>query len=303
LNDLQQYLVEEMVEEYQAGRITRRELLRRATLISGSAAIAGTLMSRLGTAPVAAAPAARPAGQTGVTVSPNDPDIEVGMVDYPGDGATLRGYQARPRATQPTAGVVLIHENRGLTDHQQDVVRRFAKEGYTALAVDLLSRQGGSASFPDQAAAMGAQGQLPPEQMIGDLNAAVAYLQSLPTVRAGSIGAMGNCFGGSMTWRLATANASLKAAVPFYGGAPPLDAVPNIQAAMLGIYASDDPRIDAGIPDLVAALTAAGKTFEIEIYPGTNHAFFNDTGPAYSADAARAAWQRTLGWFGQYLNA
>src|SRR5205085_3567127 len=152
LNDLQQYLVEEMVEEYQAGRITRRELLRRATLISGSAAIAGTLMSTLGSAPVAAAPAARPAGQTGVTVSPNDPDIEAGMTDYPGDGATLRGYLARPRATQPTAGIVLIHENRGMTDHQQDVVRRFAKEGYTALAVDLLSRQGGTSSFADTAA-------------------------------------------------------------------------------------------------------------------------------------------------------
>ena len=115
--------------------------------------------------------------------------------------------------------------------------------------------------------------------------------------------AMGNCFGGWMTWRLATANASLKAAVPFYGPAPPLDAVPNIQAAMLGVYASDDPRIDDGIPDLVAALTAAGKTFEIEIYSGNQPRFFNDPAPAYNADAARAAWQRTLGWFGKYLNA
>jgi carboxymethylenebutenolidase len=303
VNDLQQYLVEEMVEEYQAGRITRRELLRRATLITGSAAIAGGVMSALGSAPVAAAPAARPAGQTGVTVSPNDPDLEVGMMDYPGDGATLRGYLARPRSGQQAAGIVLIHENRGMTDHQQDVVRRFAKEGYTALAVDLLSRQGGTASFADTAAVMGAQGQLPPEQMLGDLNSAVAYLQSLPSVRASSIGAMGNCFGGSMTWRLSTVNANLKAAAPFYGSAPPLDAVPNIQAAMLGVYASDDDRINSGIPDLVAALTAAGKTFEIEIYPGTNHAFFNDTAPSYNADAARAAWQRVLGWFSKYLNA
>src|SRR5205085_978832 len=173
LNDLQQYLVEEMVEEYQAGRITRRELLRRATLISGSAAIAGTLMSTLGSAPVAAAPAARPAGQSGVTVNPNDPDIEAGMTDYPGDGATLRGYLARPRSGQQAAGILVMHSNAGLSAHHQDVARRFAKEGYVALAVDVLSRQGGTASFPDQAAVMGAQGQLPEPQMIAHLNSAV----------------------------------------------------------------------------------------------------------------------------------
>src|SRR5258708_688108 len=100
-----------MVEEYQAGRITRRELLRRATLITGSAAIAGGGMSALGPAPVAAAPAARPAGQTGVTVSPNDPDLKVGLVDYPGDGATLRGYLASPATVQQAAGIVVMHAN------------------------------------------------------------------------------------------------------------------------------------------------------------------------------------------------
>src|SRR4051812_12484323 len=304
VNDLQQYLVEEMVEEYQAGRISRRELLRRATLITGSAVVAGTVMSALGSAPVAAAaPAARPAGQTGVTVSPNDPDLQVGMVDYPGDGATLRGYLARPTSGQQSAGIVVMHANAGLSAHHQDVARRFAKEGYVALAVDVLSRQGGTASFPDQAAVIGAQGQMPEAQMIADLNSAVAYLQGLPSVRASSMGAFGNCFGGGIIGRRGGVNASRKAVVPFYGIAPPLDAVPNIQAAMLGIYASDDPRIDATIPDLVNALTAAGKTFEIEIYPGTEHSFFDDTGARYNADAPRAAWQRLLGCFGTYLNA
>jgi carboxymethylenebutenolidase len=303
VNDLQKYLVEEMVEEYQAGRLSRRELLRRATLITGSAVVAGTVMSTLGTAPAAAAPAPRPAWQTGVTVSPDDPAIEVGMTDYPGDGATLRGYLARPRGVQQSAGVVLMHANAGLAPHHEDIARRFAKEGYVALAVDLLSRQGGTASFPDRAAVTGAQGQMAETQMLTDLSSAVAYLQSLPSVRASSIGALGHCFGGGIIWRLATVNANLKAAVPFYGIAPPLDAVPNIQAAMLGIYASDDERIDSTIPGLVEALTAAGKTFEIEIYPGTQHAFFDDTGDRYNADAARAAWQRTLGWFAKFLNA
>jgi len=304
MNDLQRYLVDEMVDNYQSGRISRRELLRRATLITGSAALATGLVSNLG--PVAAAaPATRPAGQSGVTVDPNDPAIQAGPVDYPGDGATLRGYLSRPAGgDQPRAAVVVIHENQGLTNHQADITRRFAKEGYVALAVDLLSRQGGAASLPDAATRIGAIGQLDPAGMIADLNSAVGYVQGLPYVRATSVGAMGNCFGGGMTWRLATANASLKAAVPFYGPAPPLDSVANIQAAVLGIYAGEDPNIDAGIPDLVAALTAANKTFEIEIYPGVQHAFFNDTNAdRYNADAAQAAWRRALDWFGKYLSA
>ncbi len=300
MHDLQRYLAEEMVEEYQAGRISRRELLRRVTLMLGSAALAGAFLATVRPVPVEAAPASRPTTQM---TDPNDPDLVTGMVDYPGQGATLRGYLARPKGDQPSAGIVLIHENRGLTPHQEDVVLRFAKEGYAALAVDLLSREGGTASFPDEAAAMGALGQLPPEQMLGDLNSAVAYLQGAPFVRASSLGVMGNCFGGSLTWRLVTVNPNLKAGVPFYGAAPPLDAVPNIQAAMLGIYAGEDQRINAGIPDLVNAMAAAGKIFEVEIYPGVQHAFFNDTGPSYNADAARAAWQRTLGWFSTYLNA
>ena len=301
MNDMQRYLVDEMVEEYQVGRITRRELLRRATLITGSAAIAATFLRDLGPAAAAAAPSPRPPMQDGVTVSPTDPDLELGPVEFPGDGAALLGYLARPRGEGPWPAVLLIHENRGLTEHQNDVSRRLAKQGYAALAIDLLSRQGGSASFTDRAQATGMLGQTPPEQMVGDLNAAVAFLQGLPYVQSERIGAMGHCFGGGMTWRLATANPSLRAAVPYYGSNPPLDAVPNIQAAVLAIYASDDPRINAGIPDIERAMLAAGKTFEYVIYPGSSHAFFNDTGPNYNPDAAREAWARTLDWFGRYL--
>jgi carboxymethylenebutenolidase len=300
MNDMQRYLVEEVVEDYEEGRLTRRELLRRVTLMTGSAVVAGTFLAAARPPAAAAAPVARPAAQM---TSPTDPDLEVGMVDYPGQGATLQGYLARPKGDEVRAGIVLMHENLGQTPHQQDVARRLAKEGYVALAVDMLSRQGGTAAFREPGTASAALARLPPEQMVGDLNSTVTYVQSLPYVRAGSIGAMGQCFGGSVIWRLATANPNLKAAVPFYGTAPPLDAVPNIQAAVLGIYAGEDTRVNATIPDLVAALTAAGKTFEIEVYPGVQHAFFNDTGDRYNADAARAAWQRTLGWFNTYLNA
>jgi carboxymethylenebutenolidase len=112
---------------------------------------------------------------------------------------------------------------------------------------------------------------------------------------------MGFCFGGGLTWRLATTDPNLRAAVPFYGSNPPLDAVPNIQAAVLAMYGGEDARVNAGIPDIERTMRAAGKTFEYMIYPGAGHAFFNDTGSSYNADAAADAWQRTLDWFGRYL--
>lgn len=303
MTDLQQYLVDEMIEEFQAGRLSRRALLRRVGLITGSAAVGAALVGKLGAQPVAAAPTARPAGQAGGPVSPDDPELEVGMVQYPGDGATLTGYLARPRAEGVRAAVLQIHENRGLTPHQEDVSRRLAKQGYVSLAVDLLSRQGGSSSFADDDARIGALGQAQPPQLVSDLRAGVAYLQSLPYVRGQGVGAIGFCFGGGLTWRLATAEPSLAAAVPFYGPNPPLDAVPNIQAAVLGIYAGNDERINAGIPDLRAALDAADKTYEIVIYPNADHAFFNDTGARYNPTAAADAWAKTLEWFGRYLAA
>lgn len=301
MSDLQRYLVEEMVEEYQAGRLSRRELLRRVALITGSAALGASLLAGLGPARPAAAGVARQAPTSGVTVSPDDPDLEAGMIDYPGDGARLLGYLARPRAEGVRPAVLQIHENRGLTEHHQDVSRRLAKQGYVSLAVDMLSRQGGTASFADPAQATGALGQASPEQLVADLRAAVAYLQSLPYVRATSLGVMGFCWGGGMTWRLATAEPALAAAVPFYGPNPPLDAVPHIRAAVLAIYASNDDRINAGIPELRAALDAAGITYEIVIFPNTEHAFFNDTGARYNAAAAAEAWAKTLAWFERYL--
>jgi carboxymethylenebutenolidase len=301
MSDLQRYLVEEMVEEYQAGRISRRELLRRVALITGSATLGASLLAGVGPARPAAAGVVRQAPTSGVTVSPDDPDLEAGMIDYPGDGVRLLGYLARPRAEGLRPAVLQIHENRGLTEHHQDVSRRLAKQGYVSLAVDMLSRQGGTASFADPAQATGALGQASPEQLVADLRAAVAYLQALPYVRASSIGVMGFCWGGGMTWRLATAEPALAAAVPFYGPNPPLDAVPNIRAAVLAIYASNDDRINAGIPELRAALDAAGITYEIVVFPNTEHAFFNDTGARYNAAAAAEAWAKTLAWFERYL--
>ncbi|HZU07729.1 MAG TPA: dienelactone hydrolase family protein [Chloroflexota bacterium] len=309
MNELQRYLADEMVEEYQAGRLTRRELLRRITLITGSVAMAEAFLAAARVTAEepargrAAAASARPAPQAGVTVSPDDPEIVAELVQFPGSGVTLQGYLARPRREGPHAAVLQIHENIGLTEHHNDVSRRLAKAGYVGLAIDLLSRHGGTAAFADPAEVTAALSQMPPEQLLDDLNAGVAFLQGLPYVRATSVGVMGFCFGGGLTWRLITLNRELRAAVPFYGPSPPLDAVPNIQAAVLGIYAGEDPRINAGIPDLERALQAAGKTFEFVIYPGAMHAFFNDTRPNYHPEAARDAWARTLDWFSRFLSA
>jgi carboxymethylenebutenolidase len=301
VHGLQRYLVEEIAEEYQHGRISRRELLRRVSLMTGGAAIGSSLLAGLQPAPALTAPAARPGPQAGITVSPTDPDIDAGMVQWSGNGAMLGGYLAQPRGGEAHPGVLLVHENQGLQEHNSDVCRRLAKNGYVALVVDLLSRQGGTSAFTDPAEMGRVLFQAPPDQLVGDLSAGLAYLRGLPTVRAGSTGVVGFCFGGSLTWLLATADPNLRAAVPFYGSNPPLDAVSNIQAAVLGIYGGEDARVDAGIPDIERAMSMAGKTFEYMIYPGAGHAFFNDTGANYNADAAADAWRRTLDWFGRHL--
>ena len=143
--------------------------------------------------------------------------------------------------------------------------------------------------------------EIPTEQIVEHGNAGVAYLQSQPYVISDKVGAMGFCFGGSIVWRMAVGNPELRAAVPFYGGAPPLEDVPNLQVPVLGIYAGEDTRIGAGVPDLEAALKANGKNYKFVTYPGAGHAFFNDTGRRYHEQAAGQAWLETLGWFEDYL--
>lgn len=311
MSDLQRYIVEEWAEDYQNGRLERREFLRRVALMAGGAALAVPILESLGhTASLAEITDAAServlltAQATGVTVPPNDPSLDASMITYSGPSGQAFAYVARPRSEGPHPGVVVIHENRGLLEHFKDVARRLAREGYAALAVDLASHQGGTERYAaDLAQVTAILGQTPPEQHVAALNAAVRHLQGLPGVRRDRIGAMGFCFGGGMTWRLATQNAELRAAVPYYGPAPPLGDVPKIRAAVLGIYGGLDERINATIPSLREALQAARVTHEITIYAGADHAFFNDTGARYHRDAATAAWQQTLGWFSRYLRA
>jgi carboxymethylenebutenolidase len=190
-----------------------------------------------------------------------------------------------------------------LTDHIKDVARRWAVEGYVACAVDLLSREGGTASIADQSqipSLLSPDDKRP--QQVGDFQAAVAHYKTQDFVDSARIGMNGFCFGGGVVWLAATQIPELKAAAPYYGPPPPTDQVPNIKVAVIGVY-SDDPNDFAnnGRDELVQALQSAGVTFEIKVYPNTGHAFNNDTGSRYNEQASLTAWSDVTGWFAQYV--
>ena len=293
----------------------------QATAAPTSAATTGATAMATGTAAVeTAAPspeASQTMGATGTpassssttgtpaaygTVSPGDPSVTASEVQFPGkDGATLLGYQAHPQqGSGPFAVVLVCHENRGLTEHIRDVTRRFAKAGYAALAVDLLSRSGGTGKLSADDVP-GALGNAAPDQFVDDFRSGWEYMKSQSFAQAERVGMVGFCFGGGVTWRVATKMPELQAAVPYYGPHPPIRDVPNIQAAVLGIYGGKDARITGGVPEIEAAMKENNKVFEKVIYPDADHAFNNDTGPRYNAEAAKDAWGRTLAWFQKYL--
>jgi carboxymethylenebutenolidase len=233
-------------------------------------------------------------------VAEGDPQVVSSEVAFTSQGDEIRAYLAHPAADGVYAGILVCHENRGLNPHIRDVTRRFAKAGYVALAIDLLSREGGTETL-DRDQVPGLLGQAGTERHVADFIAGFNYLQSLDVVDGERIGMTGYCFGGGITWQVATELPELKAAVPFYGRGPELEKVPNIQAAVLGVYAEQDQRINAGRDALEQALRDAGVTHQMNVYPGVNHAFHNDTGQRYIEAQATQAWLDTLAWFEQYL--
>jgi carboxymethylenebutenolidase len=219
-------------------------------------------------------------------------------VRFTGPAGELRGAWAAPSA--PKGAVLVIHENRGLTPHFYDVVGRFAGAGYAALCVDLLSAQGGTAALTDPAQAPTALAAAPVEGLVGNLRAGIDELGR--RAPGGKVGAVGFCFGGGMVWQLLAAGETrLAAAIPFYGPAPEKPDFSRAKAAVLAFYGERDARVDATKDRADAALQTAGLVHEARVYPGADHAFFNDTGPRYDGDAATQAWQATLDWFGRYL--
>jgi carboxymethylenebutenolidase len=193
-----------------------------------------------------------------------------------------------------------VHENRGLTDHIRTIPPRFAADGYSALAIDLLSQEGGTAAVGGDAQAIGALGAAPAERLMGDLRAGIDELERREPDQ--KVGMIGFCFGGGMTWGLlAAGEPRLAAAAPFYGPTPANADFSGSRAAVLAVYAGLDARVNGTRDAAVAALDAAGLTYEVKEYPDANHAFFNDTGPNYNAAAADQAYQDVLDWFGQHL--
>lgn len=249
-----------------------------------------------GTSAAPSAPTANP-----VTIKPDDPDIEAKMVEYDSKTFKIAAYLAKPKGNGPFPIVLVCHENRGLLEHIKDVARRFAKVGYATLAVDLLSRNGGTEKLGDQIP--GILGNAPPVQFVEDFQAGLKYMQAQTFVAKDKVGMVGFCFGGGITWRCATQMPELKAAVPYYGPNPPLEDIPNVKAAILAMYGGLDTRINAGIPAVEDALKKANKTFDKIIFDGANHAFNNDTGASYNEKAAKEAWVKTLAWFDKYVKA
>lgn len=332
LNHLQEYLAEEFVEEYNEGRMTRRQLFARILGITGGVASAATLLLTLGCAPENAAaptqaappttaprPTTAPSGSPSAgtsagaaapaptqapprskySVKADDPAIKGADITFQGQNATLMGYLVLPTTSGPFPAVMVCHENRGLTEHIRDVTRRLAKAGFAALAVDLLSRDGGTARV-DPAQAPGKL-SANPAQNVSDFQSAFNYLQTNNSVQKGNIGMVGFCFGGGITWMVAEAIPQLKAAVPYYGPNPPLGDVPKIGAAVLAFYGEADQRITAGSKEIEDAMKQNGKTFEKVIYPGAGHAFNNDTQSSWNEQASDDAWEKALAWFKKYL--
>jgi carboxymethylenebutenolidase len=332
--DLQRYVIEEHFEDYAEGRISRRELLKRVSYVTGGVAASLTALSALGcnvdqpralssgsASPTLAAATPKPpspqpnvayatppaaATTTPVTVKPDDPRLkQAGPVSIPSsDGkATLIAYEAYPAV--PTGhGVLVMHENTGLTDHIRDVIRRVATAGYMGFGIDLLSRQGGAAALGGGYS--GALANTTVEQMNADLITAIAYLQA----KAGDayapvkVGAVGFCFGGGTTWNLVNSGAPLAAAVPFYG---PLPSNPSglatTKTAVFAIYAEQDTRITGSWPQAEEQLKKSGTPYSQKVEPGVGHAFHNDTnGPTrYGPAQAQDAWVATIEWFRTYL--
>ena len=301
--DFKGYLIEEFLEDYEEGSLQRREAIKLIAGVVGSVAIAGALLAACTPAPTNGAPVI-PSATLGTGEPPateGDAAVAGEEITFPGRDATLMAYHARPAAEGAFPAALVCHENRGLTEHIKDVTRRLASAGYAALAVDLLTREGGTAAL-DSSEIPGILGNTSPEQFVQDFVDGWEWLRSQEYVSPNSLVMTGFCFGGGVTWRVAIGLPELRAAVPFYGPHPAPEELQSVEAAVLAIYADSDQRINQSIPQIEAAMKQYGKVYEKVIYDDTSHAFHNDTGPRYAAEAATDAWSRMLAWFDRYLN-
>lgn len=275
-----------LYDEYTHRPLTRQEFLKRLTLLAGSTAAAMTLL------PMLEGNYAR-AAQTAAD------ELMTEYVKYPGVPNEMTAYVARPKKEGKYAAVVVIHENRGLNAHIEDVARRAAQAGYLAIAPNALSALGKTPANEDEARQW--FGELKPEDSLKNFRNAFTYLSSRKDYN-GRAGCVGFCWGGAMANNLAVNEPQLKAAVAFYGRQPALEEVPKIKSAVQLHYAALDERVNAGMGEYEAALKKANVPYEQYVYEGAQHAFHNDTSAArYNEAAAKLAWQRTLDFFKKHL--
>ncbi len=231
-------------------------------------------------------------------ISKNDPRLFMEYLKYPGATGEIRAYSARPKGGGKVPAILVIHENRGLVPHIEDVTRRLALEGFLAMAPDGLTPLGGTPEDQEKAPAL--IQKLDRSSTIQNYVAAVKYLKNHP-ISTGKVGAVGFCWGGGMANQLAVHSPDLSAVVPYYGPQPAVEDVPKIKASLLLHYAGLDQWVNGGIPAYEAALKKAGVDYRLYMYAGAQHAFNNDTSSRYNKEAAQLAWQRTIAFFKEKL--
>ena len=279
-----------LYDRFTHGGMSRRDFLDRLTQLAGSAAAAAALLPLLQNDYARAA-----------IVPPDDARLATERVSYDLPKGKINGYLARPKEKGKRPVILVIHENRGLNPHLEDVARRFALEGFLAYAVDLLSLVGGTPASEDDARKL--HPTMNQDDAVAALVAAVSFLKG-HAESTGKVGAVGFCFGGLMVNRLAASSPELDAGVAYYGRQVPAAQVPSIKAALMLHYAENDEGVNAGIAAYEAALKANNKNYTLHMYPGTQHAFNNDTGGArYNKAAADLAWSRTVAFFKEHLGA
>jgi len=277
-----------LYNDYKQGHTNRRDFIRKLAMFAGSTAAALALI-----------PVLEENGLNASAVIQNNPDLITEFIKYPGVTGDMRAYLARPVTGKKFPAVIVIHENKGLVPHIQDVTRRMAKEGFLALAPDALSPVGGT---PEDISNVGSMfRELNDEETTKNFVAAVKYLKTHP-LSTGKVGCTGFCWGGSRTNQVAVNAPDLDAAVPYYGGQPTTEDVAKIKAPIMAHYGGTDARINAGIPAFEEALEKNNIEYQFFVYEGAAHAFNNDTNPdRYHEQAAKLAWSRTIAFFKEKL--
>ena len=275
-------------DDYLYGLLDRRSFMKKLVVLAGSVAAANAMLALL-----------RNNYAQAEMVAKDDPRLDSESLEYDGATGKVRAVFNRPKGESKLPGVVVIHENRGLNPHIEDVNRRIALEGFLALAPDALSPAGGTPSDSDKAREM-IRG-LDKKPTLENYLAAVQFLRT-HAMSTGKVGVVGFCWGGAMANQVAVKDPQLQAAVPYYGRQPAAEEVPKIKASLLLHYAGLDERINKGIPAYEAALKAAGTDYKMYMYEGAKHAFNNDTNAArYNKEAADLAWKRTISFLNEKL--